>query len=139
MLGKFFSKSSITETKSLEDVEITIVNSINDIVTGSGDDTIIKATSLTAGGNIEVSVGVDADGNIINPTGQFKILTDKGKEYLSVQTYDSGFVKYTITDKGYESEAIVHALINSGGDFVINAPGGVLAEYKHTGDFMLKH
>jgi len=130
--GLFGGSSSRTEISSLTEIKGTEITSIADLTTQSGSDTTIRASRVSAGGDLNISVG---KGPFADPDAKLWLLTDKERDYLSVSEYEGGTLKWTMTEYGHEKEVVRHAILESGGDFIIESPGGVVVEYRSTGDF----
>ncbi|HBU99642.1 hemagglutinin repeat-containing protein [Thalassospira lucentensis] len=130
--GMFGGSSSRTEIRDLTEVKGTEITSLTDLTTQSGSDTTIRASRVSAGGDLKISVG---KGPFADPDAKLWLLTDKDRDYLSVSEYEGGTLKWTMTEYGHEKEVVRHAILESGGDFIIESPGGVVVEYRSTGDF----
>jgi len=130
--GMFGGSSSRTEIRDLTEVKGTEITSLTDLTTQSGSDTTIRASRVSAGGDLNISVG---KGPFADPDAKLWLLTDKERDYLSVSEYEGGTLKWTMTEYGHEKEVVRHAILESGGDFIIESPGGVVVEYRSTGDF----
>ncbi|KEO58789.1 hemagglutinin repeat-containing protein [Thalassospira permensis] len=130
--GMFGGSSSRTEIHDLTEIKGAEVTSLADLTTQSGSDTTIRASRVSAGGDLNISVG---KGPFADPDAKLWLLTDKERDYLSVSEYEGGTLKWTMTEYGHEKEVVRHAILESGGDFVIESPGGVVVEYRSTGDF----
>ena len=130
--GMFGGSSSRTEIRDLTEVKSTEITSLTDLTTQSGSDTTIRASRVSAGGDLNISVG---KGPFADPDAKLWLLTDKDRDYLSVSEYEGGTLKWTMTEYGHEKEVVRHAILESGGDFIIESPGGVVVEYRSTGDF----
>ncbi|AXO14571.1 hemagglutinin repeat-containing protein [Thalassospira indica] len=130
--GMFGGSSSRTEIRDLTEIKGTEITSLTDLTTQSGSDTTIRASRVSAGGDLNISVG---KGPFADPDAKLWLLTDKERDYLSVSEYEGGTLKWTVTEYGHEKEVVRHAILESGGDFIIESPGGVVVEYRSTGDF----
>ena len=130
--GMFGGSSSRTEIRDLTEIKGTEITSLTDLTTQSGSDTTIRASRVSAGGDLNISVG---KGPFADPDAKLWLLTDKERDYLSVSEYEGGTLKWTMTEYGHEKEVVRHAILESGGDFIIESPGGVVVEYRSTGDF----
>ena len=121
-------KSSSTTATTLKDTHN------KSSLTSNGGDVIITADN----GNITIKasdITADNDITLDATNGSVNLLVEKDRDFHHYVNESSNVATITMTDRGHDKEAVVYALINAGGNFTINAPDGVVAEYKHTGDF----
>ncbi|NKD56002.1 MULTISPECIES: hemagglutinin repeat-containing protein [unclassified Haematospirillum] len=130
--GGFLGGSGFrTEQHAFTGIKGSDVTSVADLTTESGSDTTIRASRVSAGGTLTLRVG---KGPFAAPDARLHLLSDTERDYLSVSEHRDGGLKWTMTERGHEREVVRHALLESGGDFVIESPGGIVVEYRATGD-----
>ncbi|NKD78112.1 hypothetical protein HEQ60_10115 [Haematospirillum sp. H1815] len=130
--GGFLGGSGFrTEQHAFTGIKGSDVTSVADLTTASGSDTTIRASRVSAGGTLTLRVG---KGPFAAPDARLHLLSDTERDYLSVSEHRDGGLKWTMTERGHEREVVRHALLESGGDFVIESPGGIVVEYRATGD-----
>ncbi|NKD86609.1 filamentous hemagglutinin N-terminal domain-containing protein [Haematospirillum jordaniae] len=120
-----------TEQHAFTGIKGSDVSSVADLTTESGSDTTIRASRVSAGGTLTLRVG---KGPFAAPDARLHLLSDTERDVLSVSEHRDGGLKWTMTERGHEREVVRHALLESGGDFVIESPGGIVVEYRATGD-----
>ncbi|AMW35845.1 filamentous hemagglutinin N-terminal domain-containing protein [Haematospirillum jordaniae] len=120
-----------TEQHAFTGIKGSDVSSVADLTTESGSDTTIRASRVSAGGTLTLRVG---KGRFAAPDARLHLLSDTERDVLSVSEHRDGGLKWTMTERGHEREVVRHALLESGGDFVIESPGGIVVEYRATGD-----
>lgn len=130
--GFFGGNSSKSEYHHKTTVNGSAVVSGRDLITNSGDDTILQASTFQSGSHLTINVGV---GPKAQETARLFLKTAKEVEELDVQSYDSNFVRWKMRNYGFMKETVKHALLFAGDGFTINAPGGIVIEYRDNGNF----
>lgn len=127
--GLFFDMAGLAakdETTNQTSVRTTVsgatIDAGNNLSSTSGDDTMVVASNLNAGGNVTINAG-----------GAVGLLSAKESNYKQDTKSTESLMWQTSKDQGHSDETVVHTKINAGGNLDINAAEGIFVDIKNAG------